>query len=79
MKKKYLRLLGLIAIMFCMALCLNVVMFTEHSMQTKCVCGGVAGILYLAVYAIPYWMSRRRGCKQSFCEYVKEMVAEDEL
>lgn len=74
MKKKYLRLLGLIAIIFCMALCLNVVVFTEHSTLIKCVCGVVAGILYLAVYMIPYWMHRRRGGKDNLCKYVKEMV-----
>ena len=74
MKKNYLRLIGLVAIMVCMALCLNVVMFTGHSTQIKCVCGVVAGMLYLAVFVIPYWMHRRRGGKESFCEYVKEMV-----
>ena len=74
MKKNYFKLLVLIDIKFCMAMCLNVVVFTEHSMLTKCVCGVVAGILYLAVYVIPYWMSRRRGCKQSFYKYMTEMV-----
>ena len=61
-----------------MALCMNVVFFTEQPTGVKVTCGVVAGLLYLSLFLMMYWTEKRKGDKQNFCKFMKGMVMEDE-
>ena len=63
-----------IAAFISIALCLNVVCFTEQLVWVKVACGLVALFLYMYFYVMAYHVGRQRGYVQNFREFVKSIV-----